>query len=185
MRIEKSCSARRDGDDERDQHHDDRRGDRQSAQALNVQAQKRYADHEGGQGVTPASHSQASLIQILVCHRSRAASAPAERHRTATRRARASCARQLHEWVDDDPVQDAVEESAFERDQKQAATAVTPASALEAAAADDAIADGVLDAVQIVEDVRRAQELQQSKAGVAGQMDERERVPADRRFRRR
>jgi hypothetical protein len=36
--------------------------------------------------------------------------------------------------------------------------------------------------VQIVQDVRRAQELQQPKAGVSRQMDERDRVPADRDF---
>ena len=43
-----------------------------------------------------------------------------------------------------------------------------------------AVADGVLDSVQIVEHVRRAQELQQPKAGVPGEVDERDRVPADR-----
>jgi hypothetical protein len=38
----------------------------------------------------------------------------------------------------------------------------------------------LLEAVEIVENVGRAQELQQSKAGVSSQVDERDRVPTDR-----
>ena len=44
------------------------------------------------------------------------------------------------------------------------------------------ITNGVLHPVQIVEDVWRAQELQQPKARVPGQVDERDRVPPDRDF---
>ena len=44
------------------------------------------------------------------------------------------------------------------------------------------VTDRFFDSVQIVEDVRRTQKLQQPKACVSGQVDERDRVPADRDF---
>ena len=50
VRIEKARRRWRDGDDERRQQHGDRRGDRQAPEAFDVDAQKRRADHERGQG---------------------------------------------------------------------------------------------------------------------------------------
>ncbi len=81
-------------------------------------------------------------------------------------------------------VENAVEESAFERDQEQVpACAIRSHEAEVAAVGKGVITDGVLESVQVVEDVWRTQELQQAKARVSGQVDERERVPAKRQFR--
>src|SRR5262249_38685609 len=74
---------------------------------------------------------------------------------------------QLTERLADQPIEDGVEKTAFERDQKQCAPDARRRQPLEGAARGRPIADRAFHPVEIVEDIRRGQELQQSKTGVA------------------
>src|SRR5438132_9130235 len=88
-----------------------------------------------------------------------------------------------HEWLDHDTIDDAVEESPFKRNQIQSATHAVWRQHLEIPASFRwPLAHRAFNSVQIMKDVRRAQELQQSKAGVSGKMNERDRGPANRDF---
>ena len=75
-------------------------------------------------------------------------------------------------------VQNAVKESAFERNQEQTLTHAAGCHCLDVATS-GVIANCVFDAVQIMKNVRCAQKLQQAKAGVAGEMKECDRVPTN------
>src|SRR5436190_4758768 len=131
-----------------------------------------------GKAASAASHTGASFIPIaFVCHRG-----PPRHDRIAQPAIETGQqARGSGERVNHDAIERAVKESAFERDQEQAPADTTGCHRFEKTAASRrAVADGVFHAVEIVEDVRRAQKLQQSKRGMPGEMDERDPVPPER-----
>ena len=134
-----------------------------------------------GRATRPASHSRASLILIASVdsggqpggstashsHWSRRVSRPASLvNGSTTTRSR---------MLSRNPRSSAIRNSC-RRARSDRTTEV-------AAVRDGVIADGVLESVQVVEDVRRTQELQQAKARVSGQVDERECMPANGNFR--
>src|SRR5262252_10646489 len=77
-------------------------------------------------------------------------------------------ARRAIERLDHGTIEDRIEESAFERDQEQpAAHALRPSESSAAALRQHGVPiAGFFQAVQIVEDIGRAQELEQSEARV-------------------
>src|SRR2546425_866915 len=91
--------------------------------------------------------------------------------------------RDSHKWFDQRTIDDAVEETALQCDQIQKMAHAVWRQRLEIAATLwRPFADRVFQSMQIVKDVRRAQKLQESKAGVTSQVDERDGIPADRDF---
>src|SRR5213593_5185662 len=88
-----------------------------------------------------------------------------------------------HEWLDQHTIDDAVEEPPLKRDQIQKATHAVWSQRVEISSTSRRpFADRVFQPMQIVKDVRRAQKLQESKAGVTGEVDERDGIQADRYF---
>src|SRR5688572_4355313 len=133
-----------------------------------------------GSVAAAASHSQASLIAIV--HRLDHDRVPLRQHSLAQPGVEAGQPTgRAGERLDDEAVEHAVEKAAFEREQEQMSAHALGDHPLENAAARRwPIADRVLDAVQIVQDVRCAEELQQSEAGMASEVNERDCVPAER-----
>src|SRR5262249_21974128 len=131
---------------------------------------------------TPATQSAASLIPILTDISGDPLPSRKE-HITepSIEKRQPACA--SHERLDNDAVEDVVEESPFKRDEKQEASRAIRGPLLEIAHRGGRPAvNRVFYPVQIVEHVRRAEELQQSKAGVSHEVDERQRVPPHRDF---
>src|SRR6185503_6883335 len=132
-----------------------------------------------GSATSAASHTSASFIAISSIARSRSS----RRQHSATQPLVDSRqqARPAVKGLDHDAIQGAVQKSAFKREQEQAMTcAIRRQHCPAATASRGVVTHRLFEAVQIVEDVGRAQELQQSEAGVSGQVDERDRVPTDR-----
>src|SRR5437867_4357601 len=83
------------------------------------------------------------------------------------------------EWLDHATIEDRVEKPALERDQVQPSARAPRSSSPGATRWSRVRIEGLLETVQVVEDVRRAQELEESEAGVPREVHERDRVPAD------
>src|SRR5262249_37812254 len=130
-----------------------------------------------GSATTTASHSRASLIPIASVDGGRAPRGQNGVAQPLVEPRQQPC--EPGKGVDDHTVQSAVEESTLECNQEEALPYAIRRHRLEAhAAGSRTVADRVFDSMQIVENVRGAQELEQPKAGVSGEMDERDRVPA-------
>src|SRR5947199_1270932 len=132
-----------------------------------------------GRATSPAIHNRASLIVIL---RNVGGERPRGHHRVTEPLVEAcEVTGKPREGVDNEAIENAVEESAFDRDQKQAAAEPSRCHPLEIAdGGSRSFADSSLQPVQVVQDVRSAEELQQSETPVADEMDERDRVPPHR-----
>src|SRR6185436_16597527 len=133
-----------------------------------------------GSATRPTIQNAASLIPVFALVQN---DRPSRQQDDVTQPRIETCQspRQPHERIHDDAVQDTVEEAAFECEEKEPVADPIRRQRVERSVdRGRPVADGVLDSVQIVEDIGRAQELQQSKARVSSQMDEGDRVPANR-----
>ena len=70
------------------------------------------------------------------------------------------------EWLDHDTIEDRVEEPALERDQEQPSARAPRSSDPGGASRSSVPIEGLFEAMEVVEDVRRAQKLKKSEAGV-------------------
>ncbi len=136
-----------------------------------------------GNAARTASHSRGSLIPIASIDGS---DQPRGQHGVAEPLVKTrEDSGHSRKRIDQEPLEDGVEESPFERNQEHLPSCAIRSQHAEVGSGTctDVIADRVLEPVQVVENVRRAQELQQAKGRMPRQMDECERVPADGDFR--